>query len=440
MKKIIFIAVLLTSFGNSYAQQAWSLETVLQRVMQQNERIDIAKRQTLLEEQKITKGMAGLTPVVRAFAGGEYTQSNIALEINTFGQGGQETQKITDDLAGSMSHNAGVQLDYVLYDGGRGKKVLQQLRNTANLAALRQQLTIDNTLLQVTQLYLNIASREQTVQLLKENIKLSQQRIDRAVLNDKYAKGNALSVLQAKTDLNSDSIALKNLQRELQNTQRDLLRTLNIDEDSSFETLPLVSPNSLPSLESLKTSAQQKNPEILLAEQGIIIDQQQLAIAETTNKPTIQVYGLAGYGRQDYEANQIKFFQSIDLTAGFSVSYNLYDGHKRRREQDIQRLQIRISEKEKDLVTKDVFTALDKGWNTYQNLEEQLTFEQKNLPFYTENLSRVQTNYKNGKATDTDIRTAQLGLLSAQISIARKKIELQTQYFTLLKLAGLITT
>ena len=138
MKRIIFIAVLLACCFFLNAQQTWSLETVLQQVVQQNENIDIAKQQTILEQQKITKGMAGLTPVVRAFASGEYTQSNIALEINTFDPSGPETQKITDDLAGSMSHNAGVQLDYVLYDGGRGEGVLQQLRNTAYLAALKQ--------------------------------------------------------------------------------------------------------------------------------------------------------------------------------------------------------------------------------------------------------------------------------------------------------------
>ena len=148
---------------------------------------------------------------------------------------------------------------------------------------------------------------------------------------------------------------------------------------------------------------------------------------------------MAGYGREDYEANQIKSIQSIDLTAGFSINYNLYDGNKRRREQNVQRLQILISEKEKELVVKNIFLELDKSWDTYQNLEEQLAFEKKNLSFYTENLSRVQTEFNKGKATGTDIRTAQLGLLSAQISIARKEIELQIEYFKILKIAGLIT-
>ena len=99
---------------------------------------------------------------------------------------------------------------------------------------------------------------EQTIQLLKENINLSQQRLDRAILNDKYAKGNTLSVLQARTDLNTDSIVLKNLSRDLQNTKRDLLRVLNADEENQFETTPLSYSFSLPGLISLKTSAPTK--------------------------------------------------------------------------------------------------------------------------------------------------------------------------------------
>ncbi|MEM9991408.1 MAG: TolC family protein, partial [Bacteroidota bacterium] len=291
------------------------------------------------------------------------------------------------------------------------------------------------------QLYLALASMERTSALMEQNILLSQERLKRSELDNKYAKGNALSMLRAKTDLNTDSVSLRNLQRDIDNTKRDLLRQLNMDgENTGFVTSEALSLKPLPDFASLKAAALAKNPQILLAQQGIIIDKQQLAISETANLPFVGVYGSLDYFRQDYEVNQIEYLQNIGPSMGFSVSYSLYDGNKRRREQDLQRMQIRISEKERTLASEEVLLELEKSWSNYQNIKTQLDFEQRNLPFYEENLRRSQTNYAASKATDTDIRNAQLGLLSAQISIARKAIELQMEHFKLLKTAGLITT
>ncbi len=424
---------------NLNAQTVLTLEETLQKAVANNQDIEIAKQQALLESQKVFKANVGLMPTVSAFASGEYSQNNAALELNTFSQSGGGTLEITEPLAGSMTHNAGVRIDYTLYDGGRGKKTLTQLQNVADLSALKQQFTTDNTLLRVSQLYLAIASLEKTQSLLAQNIELSKERLERAKVADKYAKGNSLSVLRAKTDLNSDSISLKNLQRDIENTKQDLLRMLNINDDFSFATNPLLNMKKLPDYASLKASALQKNPQILLANQGTVIEKQQLAIQKTADMPRVAVYGTAGYFRQDFEVSQIVYNQQIGMTAGFSVNYNLYDGNKRKREQSIQQMQIKISQREQELTVENVFLELEKSWNTYEKVQEQLIFEQKNLPFYEENLSRLQTSYKAGKVTDTDIRAAQLGLLSAQISIARKEIELQMEHFKLLKTAGLIT-
>ncbi|MEM8526656.1 MAG: TolC family protein [Bacteroidota bacterium] len=447
MKNTSFLLLLISLGFFANAQINLTLQQALERAIQQNEDIAIVQQKALLESQKIFKANAGLTPTVSAFANGTYTQYNTLLGLNSallgggnMGGGAPEAQEISEDLAGSMTHSAGGRMDYTLYDGGRGKKTLRQLENLANLASLQQQLTTDNVLLGVSQRYLSIASMERMAGLLRQNIELSQERLERAELDNKYAKGNGLSVLRAKTDLNTDNVSLKNLERDIVNTKQDLLRQLDMSANYNFSTAEVINLQALPDFESLKASALQKNPQILLAKQGIVIDEQQLAISETANLPRVSVYGSLDYFRQDYEVNQIEYLQNIGPSMGFSVQYSLYDGNKRRREQDIQRMQIRIREKERVLTSENVLLDLNKSWNNYQNIQTQLAFKQQNLPFYEENLNRLQTNYKTGKASETDIRNAQLGLLSAQISITRKEIELQMEHFKLLKIAGMITT
>ncbi|MEM9991513.1 MAG: TolC family protein, partial [Bacteroidota bacterium] len=148
--------VLLTFFVFvAQAQSSLSLQQTLEKAIQSNEDIALAQQKALLEGQKVFKANAGLTPTVSAFASGTYTQYNTLLGLNTalLGGGGSSTggssstQEISEELAGSMTHSAGVRLDYTLYDGGRGKKTLQQLQNIADLSTLQQQLTVDNVLL-----------------------------------------------------------------------------------------------------------------------------------------------------------------------------------------------------------------------------------------------------------------------------------------------------
>ncbi|MEL7120437.1 MAG: TolC family protein [Bacteroidota bacterium] len=440
MKNIFLFVALSIALTPLISQTNLTLEEAFQIALESNQDINIAKQKSVAESKKVFKANAGLTPVVSFFGSGEYSLNSVQLAVNTFGPEGGGTQEIGPEFGGSMVHNAGIQIDYSLFDGGRGKKRYQQLQNRSNLSALQQQATVDNTLSKVSQLYLNIASLEQSHKLLEQNIELSQERLERAQLANKYAKGNEVSILSAKTDLNTDIISLKNLERTIKNSKVDLLRLLNIDNDFSFSTDTILSLKSLPPYETLRAAALQKNPEILLAKQGVIIEKQQLEIVKSDDLPQINVFGRNSILRQDYEVNQIQYLQSIGPSAGFSISRTIYNGNKRRKDKEIQQLQINISEQEEVLVTQNVLKDLEKSWNTYQNIKEQVAFEQENLPFYQENLRYLQIDYKVGKATDTDIRTAQLNLLSAQLSITQKQIELEIEHFKLLKAAGLITT
>ncbi|MEM1217248.1 MAG: TolC family protein, partial [Bacteroidota bacterium] len=275
--------------------------------------------------------------------------------------------------------------------------------------------------------------------LLKENVLLSKQRLERARLNQNYARGNDLAVLRAQTDLNTDSVSLRNLERELSNTKRQLRRSLNVATDYDFSIVSPARPTAVPGYANLRELALANNPQVLLARQGVVMEERQLQMDEAANVPQVSLYGGPSFLRQDFEVNQIRSSQMIGPMAGFSVNYMLADGKKRKRNQAIQRLQVGISQAEAELAAEDVLLTLQNTWNNYQSLVEQLAFEEANLPFYTRNLAQSNINYAAGKVTDTDLRAAQIGLLAAEISIANKEVEVQTTYFQLLQLAGLIT-
>ncbi|MEM8907188.1 MAG: TolC family protein, partial [Bacteroidota bacterium] len=274
--------------------------------------------------------------------------------------------------------------------------------------------------------------------ILQSNIELSQERIDRAIINAKYAQGNDLSVLQARVDLNTDSIDYQNQQRNIDNAKEDLRNLMNEPKGFTFSTQALTTLPGLPTYDQLVTSATQQNPEVLLAQQGIVVEQQQLKILQADNRPQVTFSANAGLFRQDFEVGQLNYSQNIGVTGQIGIRYQVFDGKKRKRNQDIQRLHIQIKEEEKYIAIQEVLTNLEKSWNTYHTIKSQMDFEQRNLPFYEDNLALLRKNYKIGKANDTDLRSAQLSLTSAQISLSQKAIEQQMEHFKLLQLAGML--
>ncbi|MEM8907047.1 MAG: TolC family protein, partial [Bacteroidota bacterium] len=176
MKKATLVILLLLLGTWGFTQLPLSLQTMMEKVIRQNRSIQVEREKWIADKQGVFRSNAGLGPTVEFAASGEYNVNNTSLELNTFEQGAASTQKIEENFATSMTHSIGPQLNYTLFDGGRGKGQYQQLQNTADLSKLQAQWYFDHTLLEATQLYLTIASMEQTLDILQSNIELSQER------------------------------------------------------------------------------------------------------------------------------------------------------------------------------------------------------------------------------------------------------------------------
>ena len=76
----------------------------------------------------------------------------------------------------SQRFNAGINLNYTLFDGMGRKYVYKQLKEQYALSELQLRETIEFTMLQLFEVYFNIAQFTESSKIFKENLDISKER------------------------------------------------------------------------------------------------------------------------------------------------------------------------------------------------------------------------------------------------------------------------
>ncbi|PIV16715.1 MAG: transporter, partial [Flavobacteriales bacterium CG03_land_8_20_14_0_80_35_15] len=143
--------------------------------------------------------------------------------------------------AKSSRYNSSVSLNYTLFDGLSRHYNYKQLVEKYNLTELQARETIELTILQLFTVYYNVAQLTENVSLLKQNLKISKDRLKRVQYQFEFGQNTKLSVLNAEVDVNNDSINYLNTNQLLLNAKRDLYVVMGKNESPEFSVETQVS-------------------------------------------------------------------------------------------------------------------------------------------------------------------------------------------------------
>ncbi|MEL6865796.1 MAG: TolC family protein [Bacteroidota bacterium] len=438
--RFIIICLGLLGIGQaSWAQDGTptilTLEEAINTALQQNPAIKIQRIATQVAENQVFKANAGKTPIVNALGSASYTNNFSQIDIRTFQP---EPPEIRFEEAGveSFTANVGVQADYVLFDGGASNYRYQLLSGQSLIARAEQEVLINNTILAVSQLYLEILKLQNQEQLLLENIAISKERLQKMQDRAKFGKANQLAVLTAETNLRQDEAALDNILLIRNNLTKDLNFLLGRPAEDSYQVERSYSEPALPSIQELKSDLLDNSPEIQLGKRGIELSASQLALSEAQQKPTVSSFAQAGYFYQQNDVQQLASIQNLGLTIGLSARYNLFDGGLTRRrietaQLDNQLQNLRLTQIEEQLINEAL-----KEHQTMTLLKAQLERERMNLQTFEAAFQKAQDRYYTGKANSLDLRDAQLARLQVRIRIDQLEIDLMQSGIRMDKLRG----
>jgi len=197
MKYIIFVLALIISLTLN-GQDVLTLEQAKEITLANNFGIKLAKNQIEVTKKQADKKLNGYLPTVAASAGlnGQFGGSN-----QKFGNG----QEASTANAFTWGANAGVNANYTLIDKRRDL-TLEQLNETLNLTNLELKQTIENNLFQLYNGYYRVAQLSNNLNLLREAIGISRERLRRVQTQFDYGQGTGLTVLNTKVDIQRDSV------------------------------------------------------------------------------------------------------------------------------------------------------------------------------------------------------------------------------------------
>lgn len=436
--KKIFLFILITNYING--QKFISKEEALELVLENNFGIKVSKNTTEIVKNNSSILNSGYLPSLSISSGGNYTGSDteIAFPGQFDDQGNPLPNRVFEDQE-AQRFNAGLNLNYTLFDGLGRRYTYKRLKEEYALSELQLRETIEFTTLQLFEVYFNIAQLTESQKISQETLDISKERLRRAEVAFIHGQGNKLSVLNAQVDVTNDSINLIQVNQQLGNTKRDLNLLMNQPINQDFDVgLDVSFVNSL-QIESWLETAEQFNIELLKQKSNSQINAYDIKINQSGYLPTVGLIGSYGWNLNKSPATA--FFPGTNNTTyslgvGASLSWNIFDGGRTLTRVKNAKLSFNnqelIQQETKMSFERDLENALQNSINTKEIFEIQ----NKQVETATYNFERSEEQYRLGSITAIEFRQAQINLANAQNQRTIAKYRAKLSELQLIQITG----
>ena len=441
MKKIhtILVSIALSITG-LHAQDLLSKEEALAMALENNFGIQMSKNTTEIVKNNSELLNSGYLPSVSLSGGGNFNASDSEIVFpGQFLEDGTPRPNVNLDNQESQRYNAGINLNYTLFDGLGRKYTYKRLKEQYALSELQLRQTIEQTILQLFSVYFNVAQLTEATANLQQALSVSKTRQKRAESAFAFGQTNKLAVLNAQVDVTNDSINLLQTRQELDNAKRDLNLILNqpINQDFDVDTEVTFIPEI--QITTWIETAEQFNVELMQQRSLKQINAYDLKVSQSGYLPTLGLVG--SYGWNLNQSPRSAFFPGTNNTTlsmgiGANLTWNLFDGGRTITQVKNAKITFEnqtIQEQETQFTFE---RKLTNAQQSYQNAIKIFEIQDKQVETGTYNFERSEAQYRLGSITAIEFRQAQINLRNAQIQRAAAKYQAKLAELRLIQLSG----
>jgi len=424
------IACLLICSGFvTTAQDLLTLDSALAIGLESNFDIRIARNDQFVATNNARPGNANLLPTLSLLGGVNYSNSNVNQEL-------ADGREINRDGAQSVSSNASLNLNYVLFSGMGNMNTLKQLNEIQSAAELDYRLTVERNLVNIASDYYEVSRLFQNSIVTEEAIAVSLDRYERAKERNVLGSGLKLDLLNAEVDLNSDSVNYYTNLTELNNAKRNLNATMGIKPSDNFEVDTSIFFQPTLNLDELRNYGLENNAQLLISERLKFATDYDLKVAKGGYSPEVSLSGSYGYNRQDNQANFLTYAQNTGFNGGVSLRWNLFEAQ--RRDTRVQNAQLNVDSQNELLrqAQNDFLTNITNAYNTYVNSLYVVNMQKRNVVTNELNFERTQELFSYGQITNVQFRDAQLNLFQTKATYNNARFLAKIAEINLIQLSG----
>jgi len=428
MKHRILIFLLLPLITN--AQEVLTPEDMISSVLKNSFGIQIAEQSVQIAEVQNNLGNAGLLPTVSISAAGSYSNNNSELTI--LGQ----PAPIEINGAEATQLNAGLAVNYTLFNGFAGRNTFKKLKIQEDLADVTKRTQVELTIAASLQAYYQAAGLQQSVEAANESLQISADRLERAKLKYEYGGQSKLEYLSAQVDYSNDSVAFLNTRLALNQAKRQLSYLMAKDFESDFKLDDNVEFQEMLSKDELKSKAMEDNAQLRNARMNIMLAEQDVKISNSGYYPRISLNAGFNFVSSENEASVLTQQVSNGLNTGVSLSYNLFSGNHRKTAIKISQIRLQNEMMKEDDAELQMIRDLENAYDAFETRKTLQKAEESNLTTAKRSFERANELYSLGAITNVQFRDAQLNLFRAKIRAAQSKFDLKLAEVELLRVSG----
>ena len=428
-KALIFISF-LGFMACELKADTLSLQQAISYTLTHNHGLKVAQIQKEIAENQATPGNANLYPKLALTGNTSYSNQNTTIIFS----GSIPKNEVKGAI--STGYNAGLGITYTLFDGLGVVYNYKKLLAQAEKSNEQWLLTIENTVIQVINTYVEILRWQHAVHVQENTLVVSLDRLTRTESGFKVGAKTSLDVLNARVDFVNDSINLANAHFQMANLKRNLNWTMGQDIQTDYEVSLPNQLDGLSGIDVLISESLKNNRNFILANLNKEMAQLDYSIANSKRFPVIT--GNLSYGLS-HASNGAGIVVSNDATGvsgGLNLNYNLFDGLKVRTQIENANLLVQSNEELKKESEKTIARDVHNAWNGYQFSIQQQNSENQHVALSQLALKRSEEAYKNGQVTALEFRQAQLNLLNAETKRYNSGLAVLKYYFELKKLNG----
>ncbi|MCS3631518.1 outer membrane protein TolC [Salinibacter ruber] len=407
------------------------LDAAVQRALDDNRQARIARRETDIAENNVSLGNAGFLPTLSGQANYSKTRSN---SEQVFLSG--ETQ--STDGATSTQSGAGADLRWTVFDGLRPFATYDRLGAERDRQAAATDEQVETLVADVIEGYYDVARQQQQLEVLREAVAISRERLRIAELRRELGSASDLEVRQARVDLNADSTEALRQAAALTNAKNQLNRLLARPEDAStrYAVASAIEVDTSLQYASTQQTALQESPALTQAREALRAAQAEQRELRADFFPTVDLTAGLNYSQLNAESGFVQENTSTEVTYGVSLSLDLFDGLNRwRRTQnaDIRTTNARLAVED---VRARLVTELTNAYERYRNRLRLVDLERQTLKAVRANVDVALEQFEQGTITSVELREVQEQFVQAESRLLTVQFEAKQAEVELLRLSG----
>jgi outer membrane protein TolC len=381
-----------------FGQRVLTLREAIDSALKNN--LDIAIARTDVEATVVNNhiSVAGGIPSVTGTINSQEQVTAVNQKLNS----GQE---INRSSAASNSTQVGITASMLVFNGWRVVATKKRLEELQKLSEAQLAAQILNVVANVMLSYYDVVRQGDYLNTLDFSLTLAKKRLEIFNIRKEVGLANNADIFQAQIDVNTILQNIASQQLVLSQAKIDLMDLMDTN-DSSFRVSDTIIVDETISLQPV-LEVLQRNPEVLVAEQQVLVNEQLAKETRAQRYPAVRVNGGYNFNRNQNAAGLTLLNQSYGPFIGLNVQVPIFNGGATRRQVKVAEINTTIARLQKENVLSSLQSAALRAFESYRNTLIQLQHEKENYELSRKLVDLTLQRFSLSVATIIEVREAQ---------------------------------